>query len=292
MNATNEPGPGMTGKEADLTSNAGQPKHLSGRSSLFRLGFTACMAAVFAGFISLGTWQIFRLQWKLDLIARVEQRVHAAPLPVPESSLWPHINASADEYRHVEISGVFLHEKTILVQASTELGGGFWVMTPLATADQATILVNRGFIPEKMAASYRISPKKDQPNPADASIIHITGLLRITEPDGGFLRKNDPVGNRWYSRDVNAIAAATGVTRPAPFFIDADARPAKDESNSQQNDGAVKEPIAGLTVIHFHNSHLIYAVVWFLLAAMTAAAWVYVIRDRRNISGTSTGNTA
>ncbi len=285
----NEPEQGITGNVADLAPKTGQS---SRHSRLFRLSFTACMAVIFAGFISLATWQVLRLQWKLDLIERVEQRVHAAPVPIPGLSLWPHINASADEYRHVQASGVFLHEKTVLAQATTELGGGFWVMTPLATADGATILINRGFIPEKLATSYRALSETNRLTTSDTSTIQITGLLRMTEPSGGFLRKNDPAGNRWYSRDVNAIAAATGLTRPAPFFIDADAGPANNKPGAQQDDVAASAPVAGLTVIHFHNNHLIYAAVWFSLAAMTAAAWAYVMRDRKNTSTIKTGNTA
>ncbi|MFZ6711822.1 SURF1 family protein [Undibacterium sp. TC9W] len=283
---------GVAGKVADLTPQTGQPPSSPRHSRLFRLSFTACMAVIFAGFISLGTWQVLRLQWKLDLIERVEQRVHAEPVPIPGFSLWPHINASADEYRHVQVSGVFLYEKTILAQATTELGGGFWVMTPLATADGATILINRGFIPEKMATTYRTSPEKDRLPTSGTSSIQVTGLLRITEPAGGFLRKNDPAGNRWYSRDVNAIAAATGLTRPAPFFIDADASPASNKPGTQQNEVSANTPVAGLTVIHFHNNHLIYAVVWFSLAAMTAAAWAYVMRDKKSAQAVKTGNTA
>jgi surfeit locus 1 family protein len=283
---------GIAGKAADLTPKTGQPPSSPRHSRLFRLSFTACMAIIFAGFISLGTWQVLRLQWKLDLIERVEQRVHAEPVPIPGFSLWPHINASADEYRHVQVSGIFLYEKTILAQATTELGGGFWVMTPLATADGATILINRGFIPEKMAASYRTSPEKDRLTTTAAGTMQVTGLLRMTEPDGGFLRKNDPAGKRWYSRDVNAIAVATGLTKPAPFFIDADAKQAGSKLNAQQNEASANAPVAGLTVIHFHNNHLIYAVVWFLLAAMTAAAWSYVMRDRKNTDAARTGNTA
>ena len=42
----------------------------------------------------------------------------------------------------------------------------------------------------------------------------VTGLLRITEPKGGFLRKNDPAADRWFSRDVQAIAAATAQGPP------------------------------------------------------------------------------
>ncbi|MFZ6759242.1 SURF1 family protein [Undibacterium sp. Ji50W] len=279
----NELEQGMAGQNADLTQKTDLPKRLTRHSNLFKLGFTACMLAIFAGFISLGTWQILRLQWKLELIERVEQRVHAISVPAPSFSLWPHINASTDEYRHVQVTGIFLYEKTTLVQASTELGGGFWVMTPLVTADQAMILVNRGFIPEKMAESYRTSSKTDRPTSPAANAIHVSGLLRMTEPGGGFLRKNDPAGNHWYSRDVQAIATAVGLTKLAPFFIDADASTtsANDKLSTQQNEDSGDYPVAGLTVIHFHNNHLVYAVVWFLLSAMTATAWFYVIRDRK-----------
>ncbi|WP_211324274.1 SURF1 family protein [Undibacterium pigrum] len=285
----------MTGKGADLASKSDQPRYLARHSSLFKIGFTACMTAIFAGFISLGTWQVIRLQWKLDLIAKVEQRVHAAPVAAPVLSQWPRINASADEYRHVQISGVFLHEKTVLVQATTELGGGFWVMTPMAIADQATVLVNRGFIPEKMATSYRTTSTtstKDRPASHETVTTNIIGLLRMTEPGGGYLRKNDTAGNRWYSRDVQAIAAATGLNKPAPFFIDADASQTNNKLAAQQNESTASYPVAGLTVIHFHNNHLIYALVWFSLAAMTAAAWAYVLRDRKNSKPPGTGNPA
>ena len=68
--------------------------------------------------------------------------------------------------------------------------------------------------------------------------VTVTGLLRITEPGGGFLRRNDPAAGRWYSRDVAAIAAARGLETVAPYFIDADATP---------NPGGL--PVGGLTVV-------------------------------------------
>ena len=49
----------------------------------------------------------------------------------------------------------------------------------------------------------------------------MVGLLRMSEPGGGFLRSNDPAQQRWHSRDVAAIAQALQLARPAPFFVDA-----------------------------------------------------------------------
>ncbi|QDF41471.1 SURF1 family protein [Bradyrhizobium symbiodeficiens] len=203
--------------------------------------------------VALGIWQIERRAWKLALIDRVEQRVHAPAQPIPSSASWPAVNAANDEYRHVSLKGRFLHDRETLVQAVTEEGPGFWVLTPLQRDDGTQVLINRGFVPsERREASTRRDGNPD-------GRVEITGLLRVTEPKGGFLRNNVPQHNRWYSRDVAAIATARGLHDVAPFFVDADA-------GSQSAGG----PIGGLTVVRFPNNHLIYALTWFALAFMLA----------------------
>nr|GAJ32344.1 SURF1-like protein [Bradyrhizobium sp. DOA9] len=214
---------------------------------------TVLSLVAFAVLIALGVWQIERRAWKLALIDRVEQRVHAPAQPIPPPTSWPAVSAASDEYRHVSLSGRFLHDSETLVQAVTEEGPGYWVLTPLQRDDGTLVLINRGFVPsERRDASTRRNG-----NPQRR--VEITGLLRITEPRGGFLRTNVPQHNRWYSRDVAAIAAARGLGEVAPFFVDADA-------GSQIAGG----PIGGLTVIRFPNNHLIYALTWFALAFMLA----------------------
>src|SRR5690606_35432188 len=187
-------------------------------------------------FATLGTWQIERRAWKLDLIERVEARVHAPPTAAPGEADWPGVNADRDEYRHVRLSGTWLPGHDTLVQASTALGGGHWVLTPLQRDDATWVLVNPGFVP---------GAQRDTPLPLPAGRITVTGLLRLTEPDGGLLRDNNPAAGRWYSRDVAAIAQQHGLTRVAPYFVDAGA------DSAPRDDGA---PVPGLTVVRFHNS--------------------------------------
>src|SRR5438105_5507426 len=115
------------------------------RSAVTRRMLAVCAGLVFACFVALGTWQLVRLQWKLDLIERVEQRAHAPAVAAPGRDRWPQITAESDEYRHVRVTGTFLYALTTRVQASTELGGGFWLLTPLRSADGSVVLVNRGF---------------------------------------------------------------------------------------------------------------------------------------------------
>lgn len=99
---------------------------------------------LFAGFVTLGTWQVHRLAWKRALIARVDARVHAPPVDAPGQAQWPGVTAESAEYRHVRLSGRFIDRQT-LVWTATGAGSGYWVMTPLRTDDGAVVLVNRGF---------------------------------------------------------------------------------------------------------------------------------------------------
>ena len=203
-------------------------------------------------FGALGLWQLERLQWKLDLIERVETRLRQAPIAVPIAG-----DLKQFEYRPVRASGTFLHDRATLVQALTERGAGYWVMTPLRTAS-GIILVNRGFVPadRQNAASRTAGQAK------------IEGLLRLSEPDGGFLRPNRPADGRWYSRDVEAIAEARGLESMTPYFIDAGPSPA----------GTL--PVGGLTVVRFRNAHLVYALTWFGLCALSM--WGFVLTRRQS----------
>jgi len=229
---------------------------------------------LFCAFLWLGTWQVQRRAWKLDLIARAEQRVHAPAVPPPPLWAWPQVTAANSEYRHVQATGAFLNDSETLVQALTDLGAGFWVLTPLRVEDGTVVLVNRGFVPpERRERAAHGAAEATTP-------ATVTGLLRITEPKGWFLRRNDPARNLWYSRDVQAIAAARGLglARVAPYFIDEEASTA----GSGAGGGANAAPVGGLTVIAFRNTHLSYAITWYGLALLVViGAWIVIREERR-----------
>ncbi|KSB88896.1 Surfeit locus 1 family protein [Caulobacter vibrioides] len=229
-----------------------------------------CLAFT-AVFLALGGWQVQRRAWKLDLIARVEQRIHAEPASPPGPGRWAGISQASDGYRRLRLTGRFLHDRETLVQAVTTEGPGFWVITPLSTDQGFDVLVNRGFVSaERRAPGARLAAQAEGP-------VTVVGLLRLTEPHGGFLRANAPAENRWYSRDVAAIGQARGLSNLAPYFVDADATP---------NPGGW--PIGGLTVVKFPNSHLVYMLTWFGLALLTGGAAVYVLFDARRNRGKET----
>ncbi|WP_019399777.1 SURF1 family protein [Pseudoxanthomonas sp. GW2] len=229
---------------------------------------TAVLAVAFAFgfllFLSLGLWQVQRLHWKHDLIARVDARVHAAPVPAPDAAAWAASSPVNHEYRRVRVSGHWLPGLDTRTQALTEAGSGHWLLRPLRRDDGSVVLVNLGFVPEHW-----------QPVPPDADApAEVTGLLRLGEPGGGFLRRNQPEQERWYSRDVEAIAAHRGLAGALPYFIDADAASAVQAGSPW--------PRGGLTVVRFRDNHLGYALTWFALALLVAfGAWRFALEERR-----------
>ena len=210
---------------------------------------------VFVTLVALGTWQVRRLHWKQDLIAAVDARAFAPAVAAPAGP----VTANDDAYLRVFAQGRFRHDASHLVKAVTELGPGYWLMTPLDT-DGPTIWINRGFVPTGQPASARTTP--DMP-------VRVEGLLRITEPDGTLLESNDPLADRWVSRDVAALSAVAAIDNAAPYFIDAD------------HMGAPADwPRGGMTIIHFRNAHLSYALTWYAMAVLFLGAMIFVIWDR------------
>jgi surfeit locus 1 family protein len=211
--------------------------------------------------IGLGVWQLHRLAWKEALIAAVEARAHAAPVDAPPESDWPRLDPADYEYRRVRFAGVFDGSRQVTVfRALSEprgrFGGpGYLVMTPLKLVDGATVLVDRGFVPEAQKAA--------------AGETTVVGLMRASETRNLFTPSDDPANGQWFTRDVGAIARAEGLTRVAPFFVDAEAGP---------DPSALPE--GGETILAFPNNHLSYALTWFGMAAALVGVFVAYAASR------------
>ncbi|MEM6616326.1 MAG: SURF1 family protein [Pseudomonadota bacterium] len=227
----------------------------------FDLTILALAGVIFLGFLSLGNWQLRRLAWKVDLIEAVETRAFGAPIAAPRGE----VRRDTHAYLRITATGKYLHGETRRVKASTELGLGYWLMTPLQTSDWV-IWVNRGFIPAGLAPSEWQQPEGVQT---------VDGLLRVTEPDGTFLEKNDPDRNRWFSRDVGALSEGASLSSAsAPYFIDA-----------EDVAGPSAWPRGGLTVVNFRNPHLSYALTWYAMAGLFLLAMAFVVWGRLKPNG-------
>lgn len=212
--------------------------------------------------VTLGTWQLHRKAWKEGLIATLEQRFAAAPLPLPPAPAWPRLGRAEMEFRRVRFTAEFLHEKEALVYASGSAlrgdasGPGYWVFTPARLADGSMILVDRGFVP---------AGRQDQasrPHGVVAGPLEVVGVLRWPERPGWFTPSDDVAHNLWFARDPAAIAAAKQLGAVAPFYV---------EQESPLPPGGLPSP-AKLT-INLPNNHAQYVITWYGLAAGLAAVF-------------------
>lgn len=219
-----------------------------------------CLAAViFVTLLSLGNWQIRRLAWKVALIEKVETRAFAAPVSAPAGLTPEEMTAEDHAYLRVTAAGQFRHDLSQRIKAVTDLGPGWWLVTPLIS-DSETLWINRGFLPSGFDPAEITRPEGAQT---------VTGLLRLSVPKGTLLERNDPASERWYSIDVPALSQHAGITDAAPYVIAAD------------HSGTVTNwPRGGLTQVEFRNNHLSYALTWYAMALLFFCAMVYVVWDR------------
>lgn len=222
-----------------------------------RLQFWPTVFAVpaLALLIGLGIWQLNRLEFKTDLIARIEARTTSAPIALPQPAAWGELDLDALAYRPVRAQGTWRHDQEIHVFTHLAAprggygGAGYWVMTPLRLDDGAVVMVNRGFVPQNAKAQSVRAEGLTQGE------VTVTGLLRQPQPRGTFVPEDQSAENVWFTRNPAAMARHLGMDRVAPFFIDAFA------SNVP---GGL--PQGGETRLDFPNNHLQYAITWFGLA--------------------------
>lgn len=237
------------------------------------IGFILFMLALTILFAALGAWQVLRLGEKEALIAAVAARAELPPVPLPPTAEWPHLDSQTLDFRPVTLSGVFEPQGTVLVFTSLSAakgkfsGPGYWVMVPVALANGGLVFVNRGFVPEQVAANMR------EGGLVGADPVELTGLARRSEALNGFTPGAD-LGRRIdYVRNIARLAAqhpAPGGRPFAPVYVDLPAG----------EPGAL--PQGGETVMQFPNRHLDYALTWFGLALITPVlSLVWLLRQRR-----------
>jgi surfeit locus 1 family protein len=231
--------------------------------------FSALALVVLLG---LGTWQVQRLHWKNGLIAQIDARVHAKPIPFAEALAA--VRRGGDlEYTRVAVTGRWLPGRERYLWAPSSTGPGWHVYAPLATKAGPIVIVNRGFVPDS-----RRDPAS-RPESGQSGDVSLVGLLRRPEEKHAFTPDNDVAHNIWYWRDIGGMARSMSLesdAEVAPFAIDA-------EAGSAPPPG----PRGGVTRLELPNSHLQYAVTWYGLAATlvgvyVAFVWSRMHRDRED----------
>lgn len=215
----------------------------------FQLGATLVTLAGVALLVGLGTWQLQRLSWKEGLIAAAQ-----AQLAQPPRELTPDIPLDGTDYRHLTAHGRYLHDRSFAFGlAANGNEPGALLVTPFALDDGRVILVDRGWLPERLLPP-RV-PAGLQPEGERT----LTGVTRWRPaPLRNFMTPADePERRRWFAWDLAAMADAVDLPLlPVVLTLDA--------SDGPEGQSLPKpEPVTP----EFRNDHLGYAITWFSLAA-------------------------
>lgn len=230
------------------------------------LAFLAFSVLSLALLVSLGVWQLQRLQWKESMIARMSQRITSEPRSIAEIEA-RHAAGEDVEFMRATARGRFVHDSELFVFTTSAGAMGWKVVTPLEMDDGKAVLVDRGFIP------YEMKDPATRPGSRQDGAVSVIGAVRpFSSPRAPFAPDNDVDANVWHWWAISAMAEAAGLARASPFILQAEPGP-----------GDTAWPEASrLDPATIPNRHLGYAITWFGLAAMLVVVnGLYLLRRRR-----------
>ena len=197
-------------------------------------------------FISLGSWQIIRLNWKNNLILEIESSLKKPPVQLSETNV--------TNFLKIKTSGSIDFDKQIYLYNLNENGTpGFEVINPLII-DSKNYLINRGWIPFKKKNSEEIY-EFDESN--------IIGILKSQGRKNIFKPDNDIKENYWFSLDRDDILEFTG-KKFSNYII--------------YLDGNYQSPKPKKITANISNNHKKYAITWFSLAISILLLYLYFRR--------------
>ena len=204
--------------------------------------------------IGLGVWQLERLHWKQEMIARIDAAETAPPVALTDRT--PPL------FTRVRAQGTLRGDHMALYGAEVRgMQMGAQSIQVLDRPGQSSILVMLGWV------STDGGPPRPLSGPAD-----ITGYVRLPEPSGWLSAADDLQDRHFYALNPTTIGASLGVADVAPFTLVALGRQTR--FDRPQPADALPRPV---------NNHLQYALTWFGLAASLAGvfgAWAFKAGSR------------
>ena len=199
-------------------------------------------------FIALGSWQLIRLDWKNELLNKIDISLNKEPV-----DLMTNVH---EDYLRIKTSGIIDFDKQIYLYSLNEKGApGFNVVNPLIINNK-NFLLNRGWIPFDKKNSKEI-------NIFDKKII--LGTLKKQIKASKFKPTNDIKSNYWFTLDRNDVFEYTNKNF-SPFII------------YLSNNSNLPKP--KIITINIPNSHKKYAITWFSLALSIFFFYLYVRKNK------------
>ncbi len=200
----------------------------------------------------MGTWQLYRLQWKLELISEITFGLDSSPIE--------YSNVIKKNYQRVKAKGKFDFDKQIYLYSLNDNGKpGYDVVTPFRTNKNENVLINRGWINKELKNNPSINSKADSEQ-------KIVGLLRKIYKPNIFKPENDLKNNIWFSINLEDFKEATGEQfNEFVIFLE---------------DNQVKAPLPKKISIDVPNNHLKYAITWYAISISIIFYYLYFRRKK------------
>ncbi|MFL2889821.1 MAG: SURF1 family protein [Pelagibacteraceae bacterium] len=200
-------------------------------------------------FCSLGTWQLYRLEWKNDLISQIDRGLNSTPIKYSKNI--------KKNYQRVIVEGQYDFENQIYLYSLNSKGQpGFDVISPFKTLGGDNILVNRGWIKKEM---------KNNPKINFINKNKIQGFVKKIAKKNIFKPENDIKKNIWFSINLNEIQEITGKSFPNfVLFLE---------------DKSINLPAPKKISIDVPNNHLKYAITWYSISISILFYFLYFRRQ-------------
>ena len=196
--------------------------------------------------LSLGCWQLYRLNWKLNLIQEIENSLKNDPIELSK--------ANEKNFLRIQTSGDIDFDKQIYLYNLNDNGKpGFEVVNPILINDK-NYLINRGWIPFN---------QKDQPEINLVDEIKIIGTLKLQSKASTFKPENDIEKNYWFTLDRDDVFKYTGKNF-SNFII--------------YLNGDYNIPKPKVITANISNNHKKYAITWFSMAISILLIYLYFRR--------------
>lgn len=238
-------------------------------------------AAGIALLLGLGSWQVMRLQWKLDLIEKRSSSLTGNPVTIYDIEAGMEHGYDVDFLR-VRLNGSYRHHATRHVYRARGDRPGYQVITPFVDKSGFVVFVDRGFIDQRML-KVPIAGDTRQPE----GELTITGVTRNRASDRNmFSPEADTDAGIWYWYDLVGISASMpsnlldGYEGPEPITS---AMFVQLEPGGEPGTGQWPDPED--LKVELPNNHLQYAFTWYSLAFVLAVmSWLFIRKRRREIS--------
>ena len=208
-----------------------------------KLSFSVFVIFFISVFVALGSWQIVRLNWKLNLISEIEDSLKNHPLELTQSN--------KKNYLKIKTSGSIDLDKQIYLYNLNDNGTpGFEVINPILI-DEENFLINRGWIPFEKKNTEEINFFDEN---------NIIGTLKLQGRKNIFKPDNEIEENYWFSLNREDILKFTG-KEFSEYII--------------YLDGKYQFPKPKKITANISNNHKKYAITWFSLAISILLLYLY-----------------